>query len=443
MSLGLTHASTYEEVAAAIINESRRRGHSPDETIAELSTGIQESGLRMVWSPNGKWYGYFQQDASYPHRGDPNGNVLGFFDRLDAKRRHPGASEDPFKNIFWLQQRPSDPSAEKAYERGRKAYYDEIRRHVACTNHGHANATELFNRFTGGQVKSVWRGDPVWLPEVLRAEGLTCEIYPGAFNRGHGDFGEIWGVMCHHTGSNPPSNNPGYIANHPQLGLASQLHLSRSGVYTLCGVGIAWHAGNGSYPGIPTNQANRYTIGIEAENNGTEGWSHAQYSAYVKGVAAILRRLGHDSSRVIGHKEWAGASQGKWDPGGIDMNRFRADVQRQIDSKGGDDLTPEQDKMLREIHACLFNQIASQSIYRNPGEQKPWQLHELIKNMDGMSHEERVEQLARQGDPDSIMRIVRLAQGEGAVKEQWAIERAKRALRTIPTEILEAWEASQ
>lgn len=26
--------------------------------------------------------------------------------------------------------------------------------------------------------------DPIWLPDVLRAAGLTCDIYPGAFDRG-------------------------------------------------------------------------------------------------------------------------------------------------------------------------------------------------------------------------------------------------------------------
>ena len=168
--------------------------------------------------------------------------------------------------------------------------------------------------------------DPTWLPDVLRRAGLTCDIYPGAMERGHGDFGAIWGVVAHHTGSNPPANNPGYIANHPTLGLASQLHLSRSGKFTLCGVGLAWHAGSGSWPGIAAGNANAVTIGIEAENNGTEGWSAAQYNAYVVGVAAILNHLKHDSSHVIGHKEWAGAAQGKWDPGGIDMKAFRRDV---------------------------------------------------------------------------------------------------------------------
>ncbi|QGJ92022.1 lysin A [Gordonia phage Keelan] len=172
--------------------------------------------------------------------------------------------------------------------------------------------------------------DPVWLPDVLRAAGLRCDIWPGAFNNGHGDFGNIWGVVAHHTGSN--NAGPGGIANHPTLGLASQLHLSRTGVYTLCGVGIAYHAGQGSWPGLPTNNANGYTIGIEAANDGTSGWPAAQYNAYVRGVAAILKRLGHNSSRVIGHKEW-GAIQGKWDPGGIDMKRFRNDVAAAMNNK--------------------------------------------------------------------------------------------------------------
>jgi hypothetical protein len=174
--------------------------------------------------------------------------------------------------------------------------------------------------------------DPTWLPEVLRAAGLACDIYPGAVDRGHGDFGDIWGVIIHHTGDQSGrADNPGAIANHPTLGLASQLHLNRAGRYTLCGVGIAWHAGEGSWNGLPTNDANRVTIGIEAENSGTEGWTPSQYNAYVKGVAAILKKLGKDSSHVIGHKEWAGPAQGKWDPGLIDMPTFRRDVQKLLD----------------------------------------------------------------------------------------------------------------
>lgn len=197
--------------------------------------------------------------------------------------------------------------------------------------------------------------DPTWLPEVLRAAGLTCHVYPGAFERGHGDFGDIWGVMCHHTGAPWHSApGPGPIANHPSLGLASQLFLGRAGEYTLCGVGIAWHAGQGEYPGLPTNDANRVTIGIEAENSGTEGWTRAQYTSYVRGVAAILCHLGRDASHVIGHKEWAGKSQGKWDPGGIDMTAFRRDVQSELSSGKDQDMNQDTgDKIVRLLSALL------------------------------------------------------------------------------------------
>lgn len=174
--------------------------------------------------------------------------------------------------------------------------------------------------------------DPIWLPDVLRAAGLQCDIFPGAFDRGHGDFGNIWGVVCHHTGSF--GETPNGIANHPTLGLASQLTLSPQGLYTLCGVGVAWHAGAGSWPGLPDGGANQYTIGIEGINDGGGSpgkphhvpWSDTQYDAYVRGVAAILAHIGQPASHSIDHKEWAGAAQGKWDRGGIDPNIFRADV---------------------------------------------------------------------------------------------------------------------
>ena len=189
-------------------------------------------------------------------------------------------------------------------------------------------AAAIYDRLVGGETSKVIMGDPVWLADVLRNEGVATVEYGDWKNIGHGDFGGIWGVVAHHTGGN---SSAGAIQNHPSLGLCSQIFLNRAGVAYVVGAGIAWHAGNGSWPGIAANNANAVTIGIEAENNGTEGWSPAQYWAYVKCCAAICRRLGVRADRVIAHKEWAGASQGKWDPGGIDMNAFRRDIQNQID----------------------------------------------------------------------------------------------------------------
>jgi hypothetical protein len=121
----LTPDSSPREVAAAIIGEAHRRGYSPYQTTAILAAAMQESNLspRAV-SPNKLWASIFAQDASYPGRHNPNLAIAEFFDRLD---RHGGpSSPDIWKSIFWLQQRPGEPSAEAAYAHGRQAYLREI-----------------------------------------------------------------------------------------------------------------------------------------------------------------------------------------------------------------------------------------------------------------------------------------------------------------------------
>lgn len=268
-----------------------------------------------------------------------------------------------------------------------------------------------------------WRGDPIWLPDVLRAAGLVCHVYPGAFERGHGDMGQIWGVMAHHTGSF--GETPRGIAEHPTLGLASQLYLSRDGEYTLCGVGKAWHGGNGSWPGI--SDVNGTLIGIEAANDGggsstkplvhRSSWSDAQYDAYTRGVAAILNKLGYGSDRVIGHKEWAGKSQGKWDPGQIDMNIFRADVKARLTtSTPGDDmaLVPQEqwDRVFRELtqpHPSRSPLRHLDDTYRDT-----WAGFGL--NADGHGHLERVKTLAELGHPDSLALLKEVASAKGNPK---------------------------
>ena len=177
------------------------------------------------------------------------------------------------------------------------------------------------------------RGDPVWLPEVLREFGVNVIEDKGWKQWGMGDFGSIWGVMAHHTGANNTSTQ--FIRYNPMLSnaLSSQIHLSRSGVVTLVGAGIAWHAGVGSYPGIATNAANQVTIGIEAQGDG-QTWPAAQMDAYHRTCAAICWYLGLPASRVIAHHEWGGRAQGKWDPGlngrPMPMGPFRDRVQHYI-----------------------------------------------------------------------------------------------------------------
>lgn len=177
------------------------------------------------------------------------------------------------------------------------------------------------------------RGDPLFLPELLRAFGVQVEEFSGWRNRGHGDFFEIWGVMAHHTaGANTPASLIAY--GHAGLrGLLSQIHLAKNGVATITGAGIAYHAGRGSWPGVPTNNGNSVLVGVEAVNagNGVDPWPEAQLNAYYRICAAICWYLGHSSLRTVAHKEYA-KIQGKIDPHPLDMAQFRARVQFYIDN---------------------------------------------------------------------------------------------------------------
>jgi hypothetical protein len=121
----LTLNSGPREVASAIIHEAQRRGYSPEQTTAILADAMQESGLNpKARSPNGLWEDVFQQDASYPGRRNPNLAIEEFFNRLD---RHGGpSSPNIWHSIFWLQQRPGDPSAAAALANGREGYLSEI-----------------------------------------------------------------------------------------------------------------------------------------------------------------------------------------------------------------------------------------------------------------------------------------------------------------------------
>lgn len=189
----------------------------------------------------------------------------------------------------------------------------------------------------GKETPVAWTGDPVWLEDVLRpALGSKLKTLPGWQDSGHGDFGNIWGVMVHHTG-NANADAMSIRNGRPDLdGPLSNLHIAQDGTVTIVAVGVCWHAGMGSYPGIPTNGGNQVLIGIECAwprdtsitpaTQTRERWPDPEIIAMRDTVAAILTKLGYNSSRVIGHKEWAGAAQGKWDPGNLDMGWFRSEV---------------------------------------------------------------------------------------------------------------------
>lgn len=175
-------------------------------------------------------------------------------------------------------------------------------------------------------------GDPIAAYEALIKHPKTkARIYGDAKNIGHGDMWTPYrGNTDHHTGASGNSS-PGSIQSHPQLGLCSQFFLPRKGYVWIVGYGIAWHGGAGSGWGI--RDINAQCTGMEMDNNGTEGWGTEQYwnGVWVNAVihhAMKTPPLPGLEVPTFGHKEWAGAAQGKWDPGGMNMAKRRSDIKR-------------------------------------------------------------------------------------------------------------------
>lgn len=167
----------------------------------------------------------------------------------------------------------------------------------------------------------------------MRSAGLKVIEHNGWKQRGHGDFLDIRGVICHHTAGGGTNDWKIVQDGRSDLpGPLAQLVLERDGTYRVIAAGVCWHAGRGSWPGWPTNNANFHTIGIEAVNNGTgQEWPAVQLDAYKRGCAAILRHIGRDANDCVGHKEYS--SEGKIDPFPIDMDAFRRDVAYLIPNK--------------------------------------------------------------------------------------------------------------
>lgn len=210
-------------------------------------------------------------------------------------------------------------------------------------DHVHTRQSKPLPLPTATKEKSVsWTGDPIWLADILKAyDGgpkLNVRELPAWREYGHGDFLDIRGVMIHHTGNARETAESIQRGRLDLPGPLSNLHIGPDGTVTVVAAGICWHAGRGSWRWLPTDMGNQHMIGIECawpmdtsitpQTQWRERWPDAQIIAMRDTVAAILNRLGFDSSRVIAHKEYAGAAQGKWDPGNLDMNWFRSEVSK-------------------------------------------------------------------------------------------------------------------
>jgi len=169
----------------------------------------------------------------------------------------------------------------------------------------------------------------LWLPDVLRAAGLSVRTYPGWERRGLEEWGPLRGIVCHATAGARNSSDAGEMRVLWEVGSStapvpiSQLYLSRTGTWWVGASGLCYHALIGQ-KGPHRGYGNSALIGIEAANdNRGEPWPAAQVDAYIRGVAAICRHMGWSADVVVGHREH---QNDKSDPYGIDMNDFRRRV---------------------------------------------------------------------------------------------------------------------
>jgi peptidoglycan hydrolase-like protein with peptidoglycan-binding domain len=171
----------------------------------------------------------------------------------------------------------------------------------------------------------------IWLADVLKDAGLKVSEVPGWQERGRGDVGKIFGVICHHTVGPKTGNMPslktlinGRGGSKPLPGPLAQLGLGRDGTFFVIAARKSIHAGKGIWQGVANGNSN--FIGIEAENTGGADdfpWPEVQMDAYRRGVAAILKKIKQGEIFCAGHKEYAPGR--KIDPL-FDMDAFRSTV---------------------------------------------------------------------------------------------------------------------
>jgi hypothetical protein len=172
---------------------------------------------------------------------------------------------------------------------------------------------------------------------ALKAEGVrVVEVgsWPTHNRNSKGAWGEVHGVMVHHTVTKGTANTVS-ICRTGYAGLPGPLcHgvVAKDGRVHLVGYGRTNHAGLGDddvlkavigekplpAPNEANTDGNARFYGFECENlgDGQDPWPAAQVEAMVRAAAAISRAhgwgKGGDTS-VIGHREW---QPGKVDPRG-------------------------------------------------------------------------------------------------------------------------------
>ena len=262
------------------------------------------------------------------------------------------------------------------------------------------------------------------LADACRKSGLEVVEIAGWQKRGRpsytGGFNPR-GILVHHTGSNPPDSTA-YVEWMARTGRGDlpaplcQIALGRDGTVYVSAAGRANHAGDAKASGpIPAGDGNELYIGIEALNNGTEGWSTTQHAAYVRLCRALVDHYGWTPEHVRAHKETS--HSGKWDPGELDMTKFRRAITAATTQE--DDM-PLSDEDLDKIAYRVWAKEIGGGDNR-----KPARLH-LINSANASLRNE-----AKSLDPQAVAAAVVALLPSGTLDEAVVVSGVKRALSEL------------
>lgn len=340
-----------EQVAREVHAVAVSRGLDELATVIALMTISTEVGTgsgddRKWWCP---WNSRVIATKNYPYDSQSDDNrSSGYF------QQQPGPNGEPWwgspENMMTLPQAANTFFERLADEYGRSKDNPRLAGEFAQRVQGSAfpdryagkwdEAWTVLRRALNDQPQEnpvAPKGDPVWLEEALRKRlGDRLVVHEGWKERGTGGvMGEIWGVMIHHTGNvnervetirDGVQQPSGWLP-----GPLSQALITPDGKFHLIAVGPCNHAGGGKYGSL--TQGNRDSIGFECAYSGSGRWPDAQILTMRDATRAVLEYCGHDSSRVCGHKEYALPAGRKVDPGNMDMDWFRGEVQKALDGK--------------------------------------------------------------------------------------------------------------
>ncbi|WP_435585826.1 peptidoglycan recognition protein family protein [Micromonospora aurantiaca (nom. illeg.)] len=328
-----------------------------------------------------------------------------------------------------------DPDGELCADWYRQMYATARRAGCQLWCHYHARHGDLTERLPEQRALRdlIIQEDTVsrllWLPQVLRAAGLTVHEVDGWRTRGSSTY-DPRGVICHATAGSSTSTDAGEIrvllegstSAPPPI---AQLYLSRSGAFHVVASGRCNHSLQG-WGGPLKGYGNTNLIGIEAQNdNRGQPWPDVQLDAYQRGVAAICQHMGWKAGRVAAHREHQPGA--KSDPSGIDMDQFRARVTAILAGEDDEDM-PSAEQIVAALLAADLNYTGSGS--------KSLPLRTLLRNLHQQQHGPAFADWQATKDTESIKaNLAALAVATGKLPAMISAE------GTNPAELAEALAA--